>query len=409
MKRLSLTLILIFILISAFSQKPNENFQFAVVSDTHIGSNNSVEDLRLTVKDINENDSLSFIIFSGDLTEFGTDMELHLAKQIIDSLNKPYYIIPGNHDTKWSESGGNSFKKVFGAETFSFRFKGFWFIGTNSGPNMRMGPGQIPKENIVWLDSLLFAQKGKNTPVIYVNHYPPASDLNNGYEVIDRLKKHNIQLTLSGHLHINKQIVSEGIPGLVCRSNLRAQDTINGYNIMHVYGDTILTASVRFPGKKTTPSWAFVKLFDHHFPDSINHYPRPDFSMNKRYPFVKELWRVEEKSDIGAGVAISGNRMISTNTAGDIKAYGLNKGKLLWQFNVGAKIYSTPVIKKNTMVVAATNGSIYALMLHSGKLLWKFDLGEPVVASPVIFNNQVFIVGSWGNCYSINLNNGKIN
>src|SRR5512145_2874001 len=90
---------------SLFGQAGIE-FQFALVTDTHIGSSTSADDLRRTVADINASDSLAFTIFSGDITEFGSDAEFHLAKQILDSLTKPWYIVPGNHDTKWSESGG---------------------------------------------------------------------------------------------------------------------------------------------------------------------------------------------------------------------------------------------------------------------------------------------------------------
>jgi 3',5'-cyclic AMP phosphodiesterase CpdA len=105
------------------------------------------------------------------VTEFGSDMELLLAKKILDELNKPWYIVPGNHDTKWSESGGNSFRRVFGSEAFAFRHNGYLFIGTNSGPNMRMGPGQLPRENIVWLDSVLSIQENKAMKIISINHY----------------------------------------------------------------------------------------------------------------------------------------------------------------------------------------------------------------------------------------------
>ena len=96
------------------------SFKFAHVSDTHIGSHNSEEDLSRTVHNINSDSSLKFVIISGDITDFGTDSAFHLAKNILDSLNKPWYIIPGNHDTNWSESGTNSFKKIFGSETFNF-------------------------------------------------------------------------------------------------------------------------------------------------------------------------------------------------------------------------------------------------------------------------------------------------
>lgn len=409
MRRLFLTLTLTLTFIALAAQKAPGNFQFAFVTDTHIGSSTSAADLRCTIKDINMNDSLAFAIISGDVTEFGADSEFLLTKQILDSLNKPWHIIPGNHDTKWSESGGNSFRKVFGSETFSFVYNNFMFIGTNSGPNMRMGPGQIPIENIVWLDSLLKTRNNENMPIIYINHYPPAEDINNWYEVIDRLKSRNIQLTLCGHGHSNKQLVSEGIPGLMGRSNLRAKDPVGGYNIIRVYGDTLLTASVKQPSINASSSWASVKLFDHHFSDSISKYPRPDFTMNVLYPLIKEVWRIKEKSDIGAGIAVSGKRLIATNTGGYINAYNTKNGKLIWRFGTGAKIYSTPVIKGKVVIESATNGILYALDLYTGKLLWQYDTGQPTVASPVIDGEYVFIAGSWGKCFSVSLSDGRLN
>ncbi|HKO82026.1 MAG TPA: metallophosphoesterase, partial [Chitinophagaceae bacterium] len=204
---------------------------FVHLSDTHIGSGTGADDLRRTVKDINENATIQFVVITGDITEFGSDDEIKLAKQILDSLNKPWHIVPGNHDSNWSESGSNTFKKIFGNETFSFRAGDYLFLGTHSGPNMRMSPGQIPRENIVWLDSVL-KTVDNNTPVIFANHYPQDSSLNNWYEVIDRLKQKNIQLILCGHGHANRQLNFEGIPAVMGRSNLRAKAATGGYNIV---------------------------------------------------------------------------------------------------------------------------------------------------------------------------------
>src|SRR5688572_12646443 len=130
----SFLILFLFVFINVSAQ----SFTFAFLSDTHIGSNMAEEDLRRTVRNINADSSIAFVVITGDITEFGSDDEIKLAKQILDSLNKPWYIIPGNHDSNWSESGSNSFKKIFGAETFSFIHNGYLFLGTSSGPNMRM-------------------------------------------------------------------------------------------------------------------------------------------------------------------------------------------------------------------------------------------------------------------------------
>jgi len=69
-------------------------------------------------------DAVDFVIFGGDITEFGSDDEIALAYSIISQLKMPWYIVGGNHDSKWSESGCNTFKEVFGYEFFDFEAGG---------------------------------------------------------------------------------------------------------------------------------------------------------------------------------------------------------------------------------------------------------------------------------------------
>jgi len=408
MKKLTLLLAILICLSPAVAQLNNGTFRFALVTDTHIGGTGADEDLRRTVDDINADDSLSFVIISGDVTEFGSDSELMLAKEILDGLIKPWYIIPGNHDTKWSESGGNSFRRVFGDEAFAFRHDGWLFLGTNSGPNMRMGPGQIPRENIVWLDSVLKVPSNKEMKVVSVNHYPLDNGLNNWYELTDRLKSLDTRLALCGHGHSNRVMDFEGIPALMGRSNLRAGKEYGGYNIMTVRGDTLLTAVVRHPGALTMPPWAEVRLVRHDFLSDTTVWPRPDYSMNMKYPNVSQVWSVQEQSDIGAGTVAARKLVITTNTAGEIKALDIRKGKVRWTFATGAKIYSTPAAEGKTVVAASANGMVHALDLRQGKLLWSFESGQPAVASPVISDGKVFITGSSGKCYALGLNDGRL-
>lgn len=175
---------------STFSQwKP---FRFAFLSDTHIGSPNgsAEEDLRRTVADINQMTDIAFVVITGDITELGTDAEIKLAKAILSELKVPYYIIPGNHDTGWSESGGTGFGKVFGSDRFAFTYNGIRFLGCASGPYVRMSDGHIPRDAVVWLDKELKKTDPK-TPLVFFNHYPLDKDLDNWYEAIDRLKAHN--------------------------------------------------------------------------------------------------------------------------------------------------------------------------------------------------------------------------
>ncbi|MDF3077894.1 MAG: PQQ-binding-like beta-propeller repeat protein [Sphingobacteriaceae bacterium] len=313
--------------------------------------------------------------------------------------------MPGNHDMNWSESGGNSFRTVFGSETFAFKSHGILFLGTNCGPNMRMSPGQVPRENLVWLDSVLAATPKEN-PIVFVNHYPQDNALNNWYEVIDRLKTHNIQLALCGHGHANNHLNFEGIPAFMGRSNLRAKDSIGGYNIVTVNGD-IVSYNERTPGVALKPTWGTDKLINHNFSADEKKYPRPSYAANHRFPEVKARWAVQDDSDIGAGSAIAGKLVIIPNTNGMIKAYRTRNGKEEWVAKTGGKIYSTPAVSGNYVVVASTDRNLYCLDIRNGKVFWKALADKPIVASPVINNNTVFCGSSDGHFRAYDLVSGK--
>ena len=396
----------LFLLLMPFAQA--QQVCFAHVTDIHVGGATGAEDLSITINDINKLDDIDFVILSGDITEFGSDEELSKAKSIISKLNKPWYVVPGNHDSKWSESGNNSFVRIFGDEEFSFEAGGYLFIGTASGPNMRMSPGLVPHEQIVFLDSVLSNMQDINQPIIFINHYPLDNSLSNWYKIIDMLKTRNIQADLLGHGHRNKLFDFEGIPGVMGRSNLRAKNEIGGYNIVTIKQDTMFYTE-RTPGGETHEAWCKVPLVNHHFDTEKTDYPRPDYSINNKYPEVSKVWEVQDVSDIGTGITEEGNIAVYGNAAGVIVALDKNTGKIIWQFQTSGKIYSTPAIANDKVVCASTDNTIYCLNLKTGQEEWSFATEKSIVASPVIRKKSVYIGSSEGIFRSINLKTGKLN
>ncbi|MDR2275243.1 MAG: PQQ-binding-like beta-propeller repeat protein, partial [Sphingobacterium sp.] len=362
-----------------------------------------------TVKDLNTLKDIDFVILSGDITEFGADQELKLAKRILDSLQLPWYVIPGNHDGNWSENGANTFRTVFGGETFFFKHKGYEFIGTNSGPNMRMSPGQIPRENLVWMDSIFAANPDRQTPLIYINHYPQDSSLNNWFDALKRVKTRNVQLAFCGHGHANKAYDWEGIPGVMGRSNLRADKSVGGYNIVTI-SDGKATYQERNPGiGMQEKPWLEVPLFDHHYERETVAYPRPSYAVNEKYANAVHVnWTFEDASDIGAGLTIYKNRVITSNTAGDIFALDLKSGKKLWSYKTGGKVYSTPAVWKGVVVAGSSDHFIYAIHAENGKLLWKVQTAKAVLGSPLIQDGVAFIGGSDGKFRALDIQTGTL-
>ena len=400
MKKIFLALAFSFCLTAVSAQSA---FKFAQITDTHIGGHSGEEDLRRTVQDLNSQKDIDFVILSGDVTEFGSDEELKLAKKILDGLTLPLYIVPGNHDSNWSESGANSFRKVFGGESFFFEHKGYQFLGTTSGPNMRMSPGQIPRENIVWIDSVFKANANADLPLISINHYPLDSSLNNWYELVDRLQTRNIQFALCGHGHSNKLYDWDGIPGVMSRSNLRAKAEVGGYNIITLAKDSVFFQE-RNPGVSRQQAWLKLPLQKLTF---TQNYKRPDFSINTTTK-AKVAWEYTNDGDLGAGFSSDGKLAFTANTIGELFALDIKTGQRKWVFQTGGKVYSTPAVANGIVVVGSSDNFIYAVNSKTGKELWKVQANHAVLGSPSIYKGKIFIGASDGIFRCIDLKSGKV-
>lgn len=404
-KKIPLILGLIFF--PLLSEAQQKQFRFAFISDTHIGSPNgsAEEDLRRTVRDINAMTDIAFVVLTGDITELGTDEELKLAKQILDSLDVEWYIIPGNHDTGWSESGGVMFTTVFGYDKFNFEYGGIHFLGCPSGPYLRMSDGHVPRDAVNWLDSEL-KKMNPGQPVIFLNHYPIDNGLDNWYEITDRLKHHNTWAILCGHGHANKAMNFEDIPGVMGRSNLRAKASIGGYNLVDVTPDSMIF-SERRPGGETLRPWTAVKIETRVYePDKK--FPRPDYTVNEKYENVKATWMYGSDANVISTPAFMDDKVIFGNQNGVLLCLLLNESKQpVWRFETNGAIFSSPVVANNLVVVGSADGNIYCINARNGKLKWKKKTSAAVLGSPLVNGDTVFIGGSGHSFFALNINNGK--
>ena len=417
------TLIIFLLTISTvFASDPQ--IRFAWLSDTHVGAGAGAEDLRAAVRDINLVPEIDFIIVSGDITEIGSNAELELAKAILDSLNRPYHIIPGNHDTKWSESGCTKFPELWGSDKFNFEFEGYRFIGMHQGPLMRMGDGHFAPEDLRWLDSVLTTLPDKNQPLIFVTHYPIDASVANWYEFLDRVKKYNAQVILFGHGHRNKIYDLEGVPGVMGRSSHRRNQSNGGYNIVTIKNDT-MSFCERIVGKTTDHTnnvhnamrhapcsmldpWHKLSLHQRDFSTEPIAYERPDFSMNEEYPNVTMKWSFDTEYTIASTPAVWQDFVVVGNRAGTVYGLSLEDGKKQWTFQAKGSIFSSPDIADGKVVFGSSDKTIYCLNIEDGKLLWQFTTQAPVVAAPRVSSGVVYIGGSDGIFRAISLESGEL-
>ncbi|HWV99264.1 MAG TPA: PQQ-binding-like beta-propeller repeat protein [Candidatus Acidoferrum sp.] len=390
-------------------------FRFAFLTYTHVGSGTGAEDLRATVRDLNTLTGLSFVVISGDITEYGSREQLQLAKEILDGLKVPYHLIPGNHDTKWSESGAADFPPLWKEDRFVFDQGPFRFFGIHEGPIMKMGDGHWSPQDVRWLDRTLTKLRSKDQPVVFVTHYPIDDSIANWYLVLDLLKKYNTQVVLCGHGHANRQLLFESVPGVMGRSNLRAAKLAGGYNLVEVK-DGRMSFCERITGQETKPAWCSVTLQQHKYASDTNHYPRPDFSINERFPGVTERWSFKTGFTIASAPMLWNGIGIVGDASGTAYAFDLQSGKVRWRFKAQGAVYSTPDVggpggpgRRGPEVVAfaCCDGSVYTLNATNGSRVWRFKTGRPIVASPTVDGERVYIGSSEGKFRALDLAHGK--
>lgn len=395
-------------------------FRFAQITDIHFSPNNPnpTEDLLRTVAQINATDSIDFVLVTGDIAEEGDRATMLKVKETLDLLKAKYYIILGNHETKWSDSGCTAFEEIFGGERFEFEHKGILFLGFNSGPLMRMANGHVVPQDIRWMtermnlfntgnSQLTTLNSQLNKPVILVTHYPLIEgDVDNWYEVTDAVRPYNIRLFIGGHYHRNRDLRYDGIPGILMRSNLRDKDGKPGYGIYDITQDSILVYTQRIGEPKQ--QWASFSLTKQYYDHDGKAEKYPDFSVNKEYPNAKEQWIVQTGAGIYCSPAVEQNKVFVGDDMGVLTCYALKNGKKLWSFQSGKRIVGTPAVADGIVVFGSADRNIYGLNSKDGSLLWTVKAGEPVLGAVTIDNGIAYIGASDHTLRAIDVRTGKV-
>ena len=409
-------------------------FTFALLTDTHISTSNPkpMEDLQRSIADINRNPDIEFVVVTGDLTESGDLTSIQAIKAALDQLRVPYYAASGNHETTWSESGVMDFTRVFGDSRFAFAHAGAYFIGFNSGPVIRMADGHVAPQDIAWLkhnlDSIsqlsTLNSQLSTTPIFVFTHYPLRNgDVDNWYEVTDVLREHNVQCVMGGHYHRNLIFDCDGITDVLNRSNLRGNDTINGYSIISV------TDSIRFYERTPSPlggtpsnsvasnsptgvqypinPWLTLPFGTKTYGPS-DQALRPDFSVNEQYPQVTRAWHKSLKGGLYSTPVTDGESLYIGDDVGMFYCLDLHTGATKWTFDTGMRIVGSPAVADGVVVFGSANYNIYGLDTKTGKPLWTFTTQQAVMGAATIHEGVAYIGGGDGRMFAFDLKTGAV-
>ena len=413
MNRRLFTSVLFACLLPFMVQAQQAVFRFAQLTDIHLSPNNPkpTEDLLRSIAQINATDSIDFVLVTGDIAEEGDRATMEKVKSCLDLLKVKYYVVLGNHETKWSDSGCTAFGEIFGGERFEFEHKGFLFLGFNSGPLMRMAYGHVVPQDIRWMTETMDRYNAGNSrpdkPVILVTHYPMTEgDVDNWYEVTDAVRPYNIRLFIGGHYHRDRDLRYDGIPGILMRSNLRDKDEKPGYGIYEITEDSILVYTQRIGEPKR--QWAAFSLTDSYYDRNGKAQKYPDFSVNKEYAQVQEQWIVQTGAGIYCSPAVEKDKVFVGDDLGRLTAYALKNGKKLWSFQSGKRIVGTPAVSEGIVVFGSADCKIYGLDAQNGNLLWTVEAAEPVLGAVTIENSIAYIGASDHTFRAVNIRTGEV-
>lgn len=382
-------------------------FRFAQLTDVHLNPDDPRPEkwLMRSVREINATDSIDFVLVTGDIADHGDSASIARAKKCLDSLRAKYYIVLGNHETTWSDTGLMAFSRIFGNERMEFVHNGILFLGFNTGPLMRMAYGHVVPQDITWLKEEM-DRWGKNRPVILVTHYPILrGDVDNWYEVTDAVRPYDVRLFIGGHYHANRKLSYDGIPGVLMRSNLQDAEGNCGYGIYEVDSDSIKVYTKVTGGKRY--EWASYPMRGSLYDHAGKAAEYPDFSINERYD-VKERWRFRNASGIYAAAATDGNNAYIGDDAGALTAYSLKNGKRLWSFASRRRIFGEPDVKAGVVVFGSADSTVYGIRARDGKMLWSVRTGGPVTGGVRISGNIACVGGTDHVMRAIDIRSGKV-
>lgn len=396
-------LLIVLLAVQAFTGFINaQTLKFAFITDLHVApgldNENALHDV---VNDINSK-PFDFVVVTGDLTNTGSNAELISVKNAFDKLNKPLLIIPGNHETNWSESAGMLFNQLWGNDRFLFRKNGFLLVGFNTGPFMKMGDGHVKQEDLQWLRNTLKSSHGET--LVAFSHYPVADGLDNWTDVAGILKAHNCLISFCGHGHKLSLLNFDGIPGIMGRALKDAKGF--GYNVVEIHPEktTVSEILINSTHQPAAIEYAFNSSRLNELPVSV----KPDYTINTTSP-VKTAFEYSDTVSIFSGLCLAGDSLvIYGNSAGWVKAIRTCNKEIAWQKQFQGAIYSTPVVAAGMAVFGTSDGYIRGIDIRSGREKWLVYVQRPVLADGMAEKKHVYIGGGDKAFYKIDARTGEI-
>jgi len=380
----------------------------------------------------------SFLVVTGDLTEFGFwGRTGEAAERTFSSLGLPWYAVCGNHDETWNPAAP-FMRKRHGGRRYSFERKGCRFVVLPSSTIQDPLP-TLDGGDLAWLRRDL-AAGGRKKPVFLFFHHPPASgEFAQPAQLrllMDALEGYPVVLLCFGHGHrpLHQRLFGwldcvEG--GTTFRK--RGAGDFRGVNVITLKGG-VLKVVYRFmepPGRKRVLLEKRISLPPGPAePFRLVEPPRGARVGGKRLDLLlsapapapgkdpdlkvfldgresRPAWKAAGRGRWRCSLSLEGlepgAHLVSLEGRGPggrirqrSRVFFLEGGpvKVLWRHIRPAGFKAGPlVLGEGRVILADLEGEVRALSLKDGKVLWTKKLPAEVVGSPAALGRGGVVVG----------------
>lgn len=359
----------------------SDTVRIAFLTDIHVSPGNVQDSLfRVAAAEIAASDC-DAVVCGGDLTNMGTDAELSRVRELFNRLRKPWFVVPGNHETTWSESAGAAFRRFFGHDgRTAFRIGRYLFLGYPSGPWMKMADGGIRREDLAWIErTARNARRGER--IVSLCHYPLTNDLTNRREITSLLRRLGVGMTLCGHYHRLALRDCDSIACLQGRALLQRDadgTSTYGYTLLVLAGDSLWMYEKPL-GKAARAAFA-IRQYDDPQVAALPCDPPPEVADCRGFARLV----VQDEASVYTGVACLGETIFYGNSSGVLKAYDTRRGRVRWRHRFPGAIYTTPLCTRELVIAGSSAGGVYAFDARTGRRRWKLPTATPVIGDGVL-------------------------
>lgn len=391
----------------------------------------------------------SFVVVSGDLTEFGGgngvwDTYLSYWKD----FTIPVYHTLGNHDGPWWCCRSKIYD-IYSAQSWSFDKFGCHFIGLDNA-SAQDPRATISEEQFTWLKADL-KKVDKNAPVFVVMHHPLSDDyFGSPYatgRLLDMLRPYNLVAFLGGHGHNHKVSTFFGVDstdaGAICGPVPRV---IAGYSIVSVIDGTLRISFKEYKKEgppdtyverplPTGPSYPKIEILspkENSTTKSGSLFVKAKISDNAS-PIAKATFCADRKSfaeddrgeesmvlstegvyvgqvtydDWTPGVHTIRVRFVDEAGKKYYKSLRFNvdpeTSPLLWRKFIDGSCRATPSVYKDAVYVGGTDRKLHAFDKTTGKEKWSFPTRGDVATTPVVVDDIIYFGCADGKLYALDM------